>query len=69
MPDIENGWNEYQKLVISQLNDCRSRLSTIERRLTRMEVDVGMLRVKATAWGAVAGTIPATLMWLMVSYG
>ena len=69
MPDDTNGWNEYQKLVISQLHDCRSRLSTIERRLTRMEVDVGMLRVKATAWGAIAGTIPATLMWMLMSHG
>jgi len=69
MPDSDNGWNEYEKLVISQLHDCRSRLSNIERRLTHMEVGVGMLRVKAGAWGAMAGSIPATLMWLVMSNG
>jgi hypothetical protein len=63
--DKENGWPEYQRLVISQLHDCRNRLGRIEKRLGGIEVDLGQQKVRTTLFGSLAGAVSAAIMWVI----
>lgn len=65
MSDVENGWPEYQRLVLAQLEECRTRLASIEKRLRHIELDVGGLKIRATVWGAIAGGIPVAIFWML----
>jgi hypothetical protein len=47
-----NGWVEYKRLVISELERANSRLDTMDRRLGRLEKHITVLQTKAAAWAA-----------------
>jgi len=61
-PPNKNGWSQYQKLVLFQLETLTERVDEVEKRLTKMDRHLTVLRwqAKATAavFGAVAGMIP-----------
>jgi hypothetical protein len=63
-----NGWSQYQKLVLFQLESLTDRVEEVEKRLSKMDRHLTVLRwhAKATAavFGAVAGMIPLTLHWM-----
>lgn len=71
-----NGWNDYQKLVLSQLvehakslDDVKVDLQSIRNSdIPDLKVEIAMLKVKAGMWGAIAGALPALaaifFMWL-----
>ena len=64
----QNGWSQYQKLVLFQLETLTDRVDDVEKRLAKMDRHLTVLRwqAKATAavFGAVAGMIPLTLNWI-----
>jgi len=60
----ENGWDEYQKLVMSDLKRLDKGINAINEKLDLLSRDVGMLKVKASMWGAAAGAIPVIGMLL-----
>ena len=49
----ENGWSEYSKLVLSELE----KLERMSDQLIRHGEELAQLRVKAGIWGAVSGSI------------
>lgn len=63
-----NGWTEYQKLVMTSLEQHEKKLESIYEAITDIKVEVGMLKVKAGIWGLAGGAIPAiiTIVLLML---
>ena len=54
-------WDQYQKLVIDKLNEHDSKLMVLENKLTRIQIDIATLTVKAGVWGGIAGLVPVVL--------
>jgi hypothetical protein len=57
-----NGWNEYQKLVLSQLETHGQKLEEIEKAQTQILVELAGLKVKASAWGGFVGGVTSVLI-------
>ena len=55
----ENGWREYQRLVLFQLEGHTARLEDIDRGLERVRLEIAMLKLKSGLWGAAAGALAA----------
>jgi len=47
-----NGWAEYKRLVISELERANHRLDMMDKRLSRLEKHLTVLQTKAAAWAA-----------------
>ena len=60
-----NGWSQYQKLVVDKLDDHDGKFTSIEDKLTKIQVDLATLKVKAGVWGGVAGLIPVVIAIVM----
>ena len=61
----ENGWSQYQKLVMDKLGEHDDKFTSIEDKLTKIQVDIATLKVKAGVWGGVAGLIPVVVAIVM----
>ena len=74
-----NGWNQYQKLVLAQLQAldqdlqrlrdrdlAEVRKDIVELRL-QVSVDIATLKTKASIWGALAGTIGGAVLGMIIS--
>lgn len=70
MPDkpeqLEGGWSEYRKLVVVELERLNSQINEIERRLVKMQVELQVLKVKATLAGAGAGLLLSAVVTQLV---
>lgn len=47
-----NGWAEYKRLVINELERTNSRLDAVDRRLAKIERNIVVLQTKAATWAA-----------------
>ena len=56
-----DSWSQYQKLVIDKLNEHDSKFMILENKLTRIQIDIATLKVKAGVWGGIAGLVPVVL--------
>lgn len=65
-----NGWDEYRKLVMteitrltSEIRNERNNARTVQQhmfdRMTEMEKELAMLKVRCGIWGLMGGLIPA----------
>ena len=52
-----NGWNEYQRLVISELQRLDKSVQATRGELSELRVAVEVLRTRAVTWGALGGFI------------
>ena len=57
----ENGWDEYQRLVLEKLKQNDASHNEIAKTLTDIKVDIGQLKVKSGVWGGIAGFITAAI--------
>jgi hypothetical protein len=64
MPPETNGWMEYKRLVLQQLESLTDEVKELRDEVSRLRVDVGQLKVQAASWGAVAGIFAGLLMRL-----
>jgi len=59
----------YQEMLSHQHSETllklEKKLEGIERHLTRLEIDIAMLRVKSGAWGFAAGAMPVVAYALL----
>jgi len=53
----DNGWAEYQKLVLAELKRLDISVQHTRKELAEMRVAVEVLRSRAITWGAVGGFI------------
>ena len=58
----ENGWNEWQKLILFRLDDQEKILQEVRSKLAEGSIDIAMLKIKASIWGAVSGGIIVLIM-------
>ena len=47
-----NGWDQYKRLVIHELENTNSRLERMDKRLARIERNITILQTKAATWAA-----------------
>jgi hypothetical protein len=52
-----NGWNEYQRLVISELQRLDKSVQSTRSELSELRVAVEVLRTRAVTWGALGGFV------------
>lgn len=53
----ENGWPEYQRLVMTKLDEHGRTLLSIDNRQRGMERKIAQLQVKSSVWGGIAGAV------------
>ena len=61
----DDGWREYQKLVLSELRAHSERLEKISEQICGHGEELAQLRVKAGIWGALAGTVTGLGAYVM----
>lgn len=66
---MTNGWPEYQKMVLRQLEQLDDDIKSLESQVIRLRIDVAQLKVKAGMWGAVAGMVPALITAIVAFSG
>ena len=47
-----NGWQEYKRLVINELERANLRLDLVDKRLLNLEKNITVLQTKAATWAA-----------------
>lgn len=55
----ENGWPEYQRLVLAELARLDEGMQQVQKDVEHIRVTVAVLRTKAISWGAAGGLV----MW------
>ena len=50
-----NGWNEYQKMVLDALDRHQKSLDDVHKELVSNKERIAELRVKSRVWGAISG--------------
>ena len=63
-----NGWGEYQKLVLNELERLNEQQEKINVKIDKLAIEIATLRVKAGMWGALAGTVPALVTFLFMYF-
>lgn len=54
----QNGFVEYKKLLLHELDKHSQCLEGIERAIQQLRVDVEGLKIKASIWGLLGGLLP-----------
>ena len=67
MPPEADGWNEYQKLVLSELARLNKGIEALKGKVGEMAVEIAVLKTKASMWGALAG-VGATVVIMLGRY-
>ena len=67
MPPEADGWNEYQKLVLSELARLNKGIEALKGKVGEMAVEIAVLKAKASMWGALAG-IGGSVLVLVISH-
>lgn len=57
-----NGWNEWSKFVLKDIEQRHLWEDKIEEKLEVMGKDIVRLQMKSGIWGAIAGLIPSTVV-------
>lgn len=60
-----NGWPEYRREVMERLQSLRDDVKALDDKVDGVRIDVAGLKIKASAWGALAGAVPAAvaILW------
>lgn len=61
----DNGWREYQKLVLAELERCDKRIREVEIRVAALEMALAIARTKLTMYSGIVAIIISAL----VSFG
>lgn len=62
----ENGWNEYKKLVLHEMQENGHRFERIFAAITDLQKDVSGLKVKAAVAGGIGGLIGTAILSLLL---
>lgn len=60
MPD-NNGWNEYSRLVLSEIKRLDISLQELTKEVAGMRTDIAILKIKYGLIGGVIGAIPGVV--------
>ena len=62
---MNDGWNEWSKHVLKSLERIDTDLQRVEKGVNEVKLEIAMLKVKASIWGGLAGTIPIIILEIM----
>lgn len=62
---MSNGWPEYSKLVMSELEKHGEKLEKLSQQMVVHGEDIAQLRVKAGVWGAISGAVMGIGSYIM----
>ena len=65
---VDNGWNEYQKLVLAELKRLSSAQIKHDLRLNEVRLEIATLRGRASVWGAIAGLLAGTVVAIVTAF-
>jgi hypothetical protein len=63
--DDGNGWSEYRRLVMNELERLNEVMEHLREDVQKVDDNVMSLKMKASMWGAAAGTIVAGFLQLI----
>ena len=58
---MENGFGEYRREILYRLDSIEEKMDDLNSRFEKLEKEFLMHRVKASLWGAAAGSLPVAL--------
>ncbi len=58
---VTNGWNEWSKYVLKELERLNSCYHEMDKKLNRITVDIAKLKVKSGIWGLIGGAVPVVI--------
>ena len=58
----ENGWREYQRLVMAELERHGRALNDLNGQISSLKTEIAMLNVKSGIWGAAAAIAAVALL-------
>lgn len=76
MPPNDNGWNEWSRHVLAELERLNNCYESIKKdvselrseNLSKLKVEIAKLKVRAGVWGVMGGAIPiliALSLWVL----
>ena len=63
----DNGWNEWSRHVLAELTRLNNCYDEINKSVSKIHVEIAMLKVKSGMWGAVGGIFTAACV-LFIKY-
>uniref|UniRef100_A0A6M3XPC4 Uncharacterized protein n=1 Tax=viral metagenome TaxID=1070528 RepID=A0A6M3XPC4_9ZZZZ len=63
-----NGWNEYKRLVIKQLEDMTVEIKLINQKLDNLKTDFTIMKTKLTIIGVVAASIVSIVFQIVMNF-
>lgn len=64
----DNPWSEYRRLVLNELERLNQNFEHLQKSVDAANVNIAMLKVKAGAWGAMAGLMTALTAVLIAKF-
>lgn len=64
----DNGWAEYQKLVLAELERLDKGMQQLQSDVTEIRLGLTVLRTSAVTWGALGGLLMAGLSLLLSTW-
>ena len=55
---VTNNWGEYRRLVLTELEHLHKSVDHLQSDVSACRIEIAMLKVKASMWGAIGGLIP-----------
>jgi len=60
-PEKENGWDEWSKHVLAELERQNDNIEKLFSSTTQCRLEIAKLQVKSSVWGGIAGAVTAIL--------
>jgi len=64
-PRNSDTWNEWRNHVLVEIERLHTAQNEMKEDLSDIKQEIATLKVKAGVWGAVAGAIPAIVIFMM----
>jgi hypothetical protein len=58
-PHHSNDWPGYRRLIVAELERINEALERLNTGLSAAKIDIALLQLKASAWGAASGAVVA----------
>jgi len=58
-PEKENGWDEWSKHVLAELERQNTNIEKLFSSTTQCRLEIAKLQVKSSVWGGIAGAVTA----------
>lgn len=63
----ENGWDQYQRLVLSELQRLSAGMDILTDQMAKVHAQIAVLRLKAGGWSLLGGSI-TVIAFILIQY-